>query len=53
MKFSIITFIGLMAHVALVANTGVGVVNAIELTADTYDHETEGKTVMIKFFAPW
>lgn len=28
-------------------------VSAIELTADNYDHETEGKTAMIKFFAPW
>jgi len=46
MKISIIAFFGLMAHLA---NT----VQAIELTADTYDYETEGKTVLIKFFAPW
>ena len=43
MKISVIAFFGLMANL----------VGAIELTADTYDVETEGKTVMIKFFAPW
>lgn len=29
------------------------VASAIELTTDTYDAETGGKTVFIKFFAPW
>ena len=43
MKISVIAFIGLMANL----------VGAIELTADNYEHETEGKTAMIKFFAPW
>ena len=46
MKFSIIAFFGLMANLATTAQ-------AIELTADNYDVETEGKTAMIKFFAPW
>lgn len=27
--------------------------NAIELTAENYEFETEGKTALIKFFAPW
>ena len=27
--------------------------SAIELTPDNYDTETEGKTVFLKFFAPW
>ena len=43
MKVSVIALFGLMANLA----------TAIELTADNYDFETEGKTAMIKFFAPW
>lgn len=27
--------------------------NAIELTPDNWDAETAGKTVLIKFLAPW
>jgi len=27
--------------------------NAIELTPDNWDKETAGKTVLIKFLAPW
>ena len=27
--------------------------NAIELTLDNFDAETSGKTVLIKFLAPW
>jgi len=27
--------------------------SAIELTPDNYDAETSGKTVFIKFLAPW
>ena len=46
MRFFVIAFIG------LVANLGA-TVGAIELTKDNYDYETEGKTAMIKFFAPW
>ena len=34
---------------ATVALTG----SAIELTPDTWDSETSGKTVFVKFFAPW
>jgi hypothetical protein len=42
MKVSTLAFLGLVANVA-----------AIELTADTYADLTDGKTVLIKFFAPW
>jgi len=44
MKFTAL-FLGLAA-----AATGI---NAIELTADNFDAETAGKTVFIKFLAPW
>jgi len=27
--------------------------NALELTPDTWDEQTAGKTVFIKFLAPW
>jgi hypothetical protein len=30
-----------------------GVASAIELTPDNWDSETAGKTVFIKFLAPW
>jgi len=43
MRFSTVALIGLMANLA----------NAIELTTSNYDTETAGKTVFIKFFAPW
>jgi len=29
------------------------VANAVELTPDNWDTETSGKTVFIKFLAPW
>jgi len=29
------------------------IASAIELTEDTYDEMTAGKTVFIKFLAPW
>ena len=29
------------------------VANAVELTPDNWDAETTGKTVFIKFLAPW
>jgi hypothetical protein len=32
---------------------GLAVANAIELTPDNWDAETAGKTVFIKFLAPW
>jgi len=31
----------------------LGVARAIELTEATYDEATAGKTVFIKFLAPW
>jgi hypothetical protein len=31
----------------------VAAVGATELTADNFDAETSGKTVFIKFLAPW
>jgi hypothetical protein len=42
MKFTAL-FLGLAA-----ATTG-----AVELTADNWDVETAGKTVFVKFLAPW
>jgi len=42
MKNIVATFLGLVA-----------VANAIELTPDTYDAAVAGKTVFIKFLAPW
>lgn len=44
MKFTAL-FLGLAA-----ATTGA---NAIELTAETWEAETSGKTVFVKFLAPW
>lgn len=38
MKFPVVIFLGLMANLA----------HAIELTVDTYEAETAGKTVMLK-----
>jgi hypothetical protein len=31
----------------------VATANAIELTADNWDAQTDGKTVFVKFLAPW
>jgi len=31
----------------------LGLVAALELTPDTWDAAVEGKTVFIKFLAPW
>jgi protein disulfide-isomerase-like protein len=42
MKFSIAAFLAFFA-----------VANALELTADNWEAETAGKTVFLKFFAPW
>jgi hypothetical protein len=33
--------------------TGLMTASAIELTPDNWDTETAGKTVFIKFLAPW
>jgi thiol-disulfide isomerase/thioredoxin len=40
------------ALLALAASTTT-TITALELTPDTFHKETEGKTVFIKFFAPW
>lgn len=37
--------VGLFAHAAFAAT--------VELTPDNFDEMTAGKTVFIKFFAPW
>jgi protein disulfide-isomerase-like protein len=37
----------------LASSTTTVVVHALELTADTWDAETAGKTVFVKFYAPW
>ena len=46
--FSMMKITSLAAFVSLVATA-----SSTELTPDTYDAETAGKTVFIKFFAPW
>jgi len=38
---------------ALLALALVAVASAVELTPDTYDEQTSGKSVFIKFLAPW
>jgi hypothetical protein len=40
---------------ALLASVAMAVVSAseFELTPDNYDEKTAGKTVFIKFLAPW
>lgn len=43
MKISAVALVGMFA-----AST-----SAIELTPDNYDAETAGKTIFVKFFAPW
>mmetsp|Transcript_24722 Transcript_24722/g.38388 ORF Transcript_24722/g.38388 Transcript_24722/m.38388 type:complete len:224 (-) Transcript_24722:177-848(-) len=37
----------------LLALISAAAVSAIELTPDTWDAETSGKTVFVKFYAPW
>jgi len=37
----------------LLALISAPAVSAIELTPDTWDAETSGKTVFVKFYAPW
>jgi len=39
--------------VLLALSSLIAVTNAIELTLDNWDAETEGKSVFIKFLAPW
>jgi len=43
-----------MAAMRLMVAFGLGLAaQAIELTPETWDAETAGKTVFIKFLAPW
>lgn len=42
-----------MARVVLFLCALVAVASAIELTPETWEKETAGKTVFVKFFAPW
>jgi hypothetical protein len=42
MRSVLVTFLGLLAAA-----------RAIELTPETWDAETSGKSVFIKFLAPW
>jgi hypothetical protein len=37
----------------LLALIGAPAVSALELTQDNWDAETSGKTVFLKFYAPW
>jgi len=37
----------------LFAAAGFATANAVELTPDNWDAETSGKTIFVKFFAPW
>ena len=41
------------AILALAALLAVPTASAIELTPDNFDEMTAGKTVLIKFLAPW
>ena len=38
---------------ALMSLALAGTASAIELTPDNWDSETAGKTVFVKFLAPW
>ncbi|KAL7470947.1 hypothetical protein ACHAXS_011223 [Conticribra weissflogii] len=40
-------------NIALLLTATASGVSAIELTPDNYDAETSGKSVFLKFFAPW
>ena len=37
----------------LLALISAPAISAIELTPDNWDAETSGKTVFVKFYAPW
>ena len=43
----------MMKSIIAVLLSLLAVANAVELTADNYDELTAGKTVFIKFQAPW
>ena len=42
-----------MKSVVAILLTLLAATNALELTADTWEDATAGKTVFIKFLAPW
>jgi hypothetical protein len=42
-----------MKVVALLSAVFAGMASALELTPDTWDSAVAGKTVFIKFLAPW
>ena len=42
-----------MYSVVAITLSLLAVCNAVELTADNWDVETAGKTIFVKFFAPW
>ena len=42
-----------MAMTAAVVSVLFATVGALELTTATWDAETSGKTVFVKFYAPW
>jgi len=43
----------MMKSFLLMLVAGSAAVNAMELTPENWDKETAGKTVFIKFLAPW
>jgi len=42
-----------MKYITSILLSLLAVTNAVELTPDNYDEKTAGKTVFIKFQAPW
>jgi thiol-disulfide isomerase/thioredoxin len=42
-----------MKYVVAVLLSLLAATNAVELSADNYDEMVAGKTVFLKFFAPW
>jgi hypothetical protein len=43
----------MLQKLAVLAATVTGGVSALELTHETWDTKTAGKTVFVKFLAPW
>ena len=43
----------MVEYALLLALIGAPAVSALELTQDNWDAETSGKTVFLKFYAPW
>jgi len=42
-----------MARALKVISALVGVASAVDLTPETWEEQTSGKTVFVKFLAPW